>query len=231
MATCYRHPNRETGVSCSNCGNPICPDCMTATPVGMRCPECAGQQTRVHTAAHDVRPADRHLHAHRDLRAAVLRRRAARSAGAAGTRSSATSRCGARSWPRASTGGWSPPGSCTRGSCTSASTCTSCTGSGRRWSRRWATLRFAALYFASLLSGSFGALLLDPNAVTVGASGAVFGLMARGVRDAARARHQPDAVGPRHADPAQPRHHVPGPEHLDRRPPRRPDRRRDRRAR
>src|SRR5438309_2489956 len=48
MATCYRHPNRETGVSCSNCGRPICPDCMTPTPVGMRCPECAKQRTRVH---------------------------------------------------------------------------------------------------------------------------------------------------------------------------------------
>ena len=33
MAVCYRHKDRETGVSCSNCGNPICPDCMTATPV------------------------------------------------------------------------------------------------------------------------------------------------------------------------------------------------------
>jgi membrane associated rhomboid family serine protease len=38
-------------------------------------------------------------------------------------------------------------------------------------------VRFAALYFAALLAGSFGALLLDPNANTVGASGAVFGLM------------------------------------------------------
>jgi membrane associated rhomboid family serine protease len=37
--------------------------------------------------------------------------------------------------------------------------------------------RFLALYFTSLLAGSFGALLLSPNAVTVGASGAVFGLM------------------------------------------------------
>ena len=46
MATCYRHPNRETGVSCSNCGNPICPDCMTATPVGMRCPDCSRQRTQ-----------------------------------------------------------------------------------------------------------------------------------------------------------------------------------------
>src|ERR1700759_2661279 len=47
MATCYRHPSRETGVSCSNCGRPICPDCMTSTPVGMRCPECARQRTAV----------------------------------------------------------------------------------------------------------------------------------------------------------------------------------------
>src|SRR6516164_9292173 len=47
MATCYRHPSRETGVSCANCGRPICPDCMTTTPVGMRCPECAKQRTKV----------------------------------------------------------------------------------------------------------------------------------------------------------------------------------------
>ncbi|HEX9481830.1 MAG TPA: rhomboid family intramembrane serine protease [Solirubrobacteraceae bacterium] len=47
MATCYRHPSRETGVACSNCGRPICPDCMTTTPVGMRCPECSRQRTPV----------------------------------------------------------------------------------------------------------------------------------------------------------------------------------------
>ena len=46
--TCYRHPDRETGVSCSSCGRPICPECMTPTPVGMRCPECASQRTKVH---------------------------------------------------------------------------------------------------------------------------------------------------------------------------------------
>jgi membrane associated rhomboid family serine protease len=37
--------------------------------------------------------------------------------------------------------------------------------------------RFGALYFASLLGGSAVALLVDPLAFTVGASGAVFGLM------------------------------------------------------
>lgn len=50
MAVCYRHPGRETNVGCSNCGRPICPDCMTSTPVGMRCPECARQRTKVHRA-------------------------------------------------------------------------------------------------------------------------------------------------------------------------------------
>src|ERR1700716_4037061 len=49
MATCYRHSSRETGVSCSSCGRSICPDCMTPTPVGMRCPECAQQRTQVRT--------------------------------------------------------------------------------------------------------------------------------------------------------------------------------------
>ncbi|HQH22666.1 MAG TPA: rhomboid family intramembrane serine protease [Thermoleophilia bacterium] len=41
---CYRHPDRETGVSCSNCGRPICHECMIAAPVGFRCPECVRQQ-------------------------------------------------------------------------------------------------------------------------------------------------------------------------------------------
>ncbi len=38
-------------------------------------------------------------------------------------------------------------------------------------------LRFGAIYAVSLLTGSFGALLVTPHSPTVGASGAVFGLM------------------------------------------------------
>src|SRR5437868_11142720 len=49
MPVCYQHPSRETGVSCSSCGRPICPDCMTPTSVGMRCPECARERTKVRT--------------------------------------------------------------------------------------------------------------------------------------------------------------------------------------
>src|SRR5438105_5945211 len=39
---CYRHPDRETGLSCSECGRPICADCATFAPVGIRCPDHAG---------------------------------------------------------------------------------------------------------------------------------------------------------------------------------------------
>jgi membrane associated rhomboid family serine protease len=39
------------------------------------------------------------------------------------------------------------------------------------------TPRFLAVYFVSLLAGSFGALLLTPDSTTVGASGAIFGLL------------------------------------------------------
>jgi membrane associated rhomboid family serine protease len=43
--TCYRHPNRETGVSCAHCGRGLCPDCMVFTPVGIKCAEHAGVAT------------------------------------------------------------------------------------------------------------------------------------------------------------------------------------------
>jgi len=39
--TCYRHPGRETYLSCSDCGKPICADCSIDTPVGQKCPDCA----------------------------------------------------------------------------------------------------------------------------------------------------------------------------------------------
>ncbi|MCC9308021.1 rhomboid family intramembrane serine protease [Kitasatospora sp. RB6PN24] len=40
LPRCYRHPEQETGVSCSRCGRPICPRCMVDASVGFHCPEC-----------------------------------------------------------------------------------------------------------------------------------------------------------------------------------------------
>lgn len=38
---CYRHPKRETRVSCATCGRPICTECMVQTDVGIKCPDDA----------------------------------------------------------------------------------------------------------------------------------------------------------------------------------------------
>ena len=37
---CYWHPDLETGLSCSHCHKPICPNCMVQAHVGIRCQEC-----------------------------------------------------------------------------------------------------------------------------------------------------------------------------------------------
>ncbi|MFM9592557.1 rhomboid family intramembrane serine protease [Streptomyces scabiei] len=40
LPTCYRHPDRETGIRCTRCERPICPECMVSASVGFQCPEC-----------------------------------------------------------------------------------------------------------------------------------------------------------------------------------------------
>lgn len=38
---CYRHPDRPTRLACSRCGRPICAECSHDAAVGQLCPECA----------------------------------------------------------------------------------------------------------------------------------------------------------------------------------------------
>lgn len=42
--SCYRHPDRDTFLSCSRCARPICSACSTDATVGQRCPECLRQE-------------------------------------------------------------------------------------------------------------------------------------------------------------------------------------------
>ncbi|MFF7179903.1 rhomboid family intramembrane serine protease [Streptomyces sp. NPDC008121] len=37
---CYRHPDVETGIRCTRCEKPICPQCMVSASVGFQCPDC-----------------------------------------------------------------------------------------------------------------------------------------------------------------------------------------------
>jgi hypothetical protein len=43
---CVNHPQVETRLTCSSCGDPICPRCMVSTVVGQKCPSCARQSAR-----------------------------------------------------------------------------------------------------------------------------------------------------------------------------------------
>lgn len=182
METCYRHPDRETGVSCSSCGRPICPECMTPTPVGMRCPECARERTRVTRGA--LGPGRYDSPATYVLIGLNVLAYLAEIAGGAGGLSSATSSSvisdfGLRGvsvaegeWYRLLTGGFLHAGLFHIGFNMFALFIL-----GRLLEPAIGTPRFLALYFASLFAGAFGALALtNPAQLTVGASGAIFGL-------------------------------------------------------
>jgi membrane associated rhomboid family serine protease len=185
MAVCYRHPNRETGVSCSNCGKPICPDCMTATPVGMRCPDCSRQKTPVRTM--------RNVYADPTATYVLIGINVLLYLGtwmSGGDTSSVYIDLGTLG---SATFQGQPIG------VADGEVWRLVTGAflhdpsnplhllfnmyilywlGTMLEPVMGHVRFTALYFASLLAGSFGALVAEPNRLTVGASGAVFGLMA-----------------------------------------------------
>lgn len=173
MATCYRHPGRETGVSCSNCGNPICTDCMTATPVGMRCPDCAKQKTQVRVGAAAFAGGDPiATYVIMGICVAVF---------FLGGGNGAVFQDGALYGPAVDLGHdyWRlvTYGFLHGGIIHIAFNMILLFQLGTMLEPMLGRARFLGLYAAGLLGGACGALLLTPDQPTVGASGAVFGLM------------------------------------------------------
>jgi membrane associated rhomboid family serine protease len=184
--TCYRHPNRETGVSCSSCGRPICPECMTPTPVGMRCPECSRQRTKVvrnpqgAASGFWASPATYVLIAINVV--VYLVEIAGGSGGINNPSGSFVVDYGLfgpfvaeGEWYRLVTNGFLHASLLHIGFNMLLLYLL-----GRLLEPALGTPRFLVLYFASLLAGSFGVMIIDPNGLTVGASGAVFGLFGAG---------------------------------------------------
>jgi membrane associated rhomboid family serine protease len=187
---CYRHPDRETGLSCSECGRPICADCANFGPVGIRCPDHASVRARGPATRVKPRPV---------LRAPGI---------ALGTNSApvtytliainlviyligASQGAGfnnpggslyAKLWldaPQFHDGGW------WRLLTTMflhasvlhiAFNMFALWVIGRQVEQYLGSARYIGLYFVSGLAGSAGALLQTPG-VTVGASGAIFGIL------------------------------------------------------
>ncbi|WP_051132700.1 rhomboid family intramembrane serine protease [Nocardia paucivorans] len=40
IPVCVRHPDRSTGLSCTRCGRPACPECLRPASVGQHCVDC-----------------------------------------------------------------------------------------------------------------------------------------------------------------------------------------------
>jgi membrane associated rhomboid family serine protease len=183
MEVCYRHKNRETGVHCSNCGRPICPDCMTSTSVGMRCPECATQRTRARTMAST---SDEPMLTYLLIGINVLvflggALGGASATGGGGLGGSTLLTEGALSRDAVADGEYwrlLTSGFLHSGLFHLLFNMLSLWILGSMLEPAIGRLRFALIYLVSLLCGSFGALLLEPDGLTVGASGAIFGLMA-----------------------------------------------------
>ena len=179
MATCYRHPGRETGVSCSSCGRPICPDCMTPTPVGMRCPECSRERTQVRTiqSVSDDPVATYVLIA---MNVLAFVGSLAGGGGVAERGGGSVIENGALFGPAIADGEYwrlVSSGFLHAGLIHIGFNMYLLYVLGTMLEPAIGRARFLALYFTSLLGGSLGALLVNPDSLTVGASGAVFGLM------------------------------------------------------
>jgi membrane associated rhomboid family serine protease len=170
MATCYRHPSRETGVSCSNCGNPICPDCMTATPVGMRCPDCARQKTKTRSMQSvGVEPIATYVLI--AINVAVY----------FGAQSSAQTQNDLVLYGPAVANGdyWRliTSGFLHVEIVHILLNMLSLFWLGRLVEPALGHARYVGIYFASLLAGSLGVIILSNDEFTLGASGAIYGLL------------------------------------------------------
>jgi membrane associated rhomboid family serine protease len=192
MATCYRHPERETGLSCSDCGRPICTECMTMAPVGIRCPDHSGVPQGVDRVTTSVR------------RAAVEGGSGQLTKGLLAINvgvfllmvatGATLSRAGGPVYEwgalvvRARAGGelvglaegewWRLLSAAFlhHGIFHLGMNMLILYWIGTPLEMALGRARYLTIYFVSALAGSAGALLLSPGAVTVGASGAIFGI-------------------------------------------------------
>jgi len=182
---CYRHPDRETGLSCSECGRPICTECMTVAPVGLRCPDHAGGRATPVSFTRTMRGvkagATQGIVTYTLIAVNVLIYliTVAQGGGINSPGGSLFYKF-ALDGPDVANGGWWRL-------ITAAFLHANLLHIGFNMLFLWwigrpveaflGWWRYLLLYFVSGLAGSAGALVATPNALTVGASGAIFGVL------------------------------------------------------
>lgn len=193
---CYRHADRSAGVRCQRCERPICPSCMRQASVGFQCPECVAARPQ------RVIPAQGLFRGHGEvvvgkviialnvgvwLLMTVLGGNPYRASGP-------VLEYGATYGPLVVQGEWWRLASGAflhSGFIHLAMNMLLLWFLSQELEPALGRLRFALLYGVSLLGGSLGVMVLDPLAPTVGASGAVFGLMGALIVLQLRAKQNP----------------------------------------
>jgi membrane associated rhomboid family serine protease len=195
--TCYRHPDRVTGLSCSECGRPICTECMTMAPVGIRCPEHSGRPQGVQRVTHGVRRASfqgvgaRVTRVLIGLNVGVYIAQLLTGGGVNGVNSEiyekgvliAVARDSSGQLVGVAEGDWwrlLTAAFLHYGPFHLLLNMLALYWFGSLLEQRIGSGRFLLLYVVAGLAGSAGALALDPTTPTVGASGAIFGILGAG---------------------------------------------------
>ena len=197
ITTCYRHPDRRAGVTCQRCSRPICPSCMTPASVGFQCPECVKGAAKTSPVVNfrDIRASGRPIVTMALIAVNVL------AMVAVGLQGKSFMEGSGQLWEdgvligrdlvpsssgfgleaigvaegqvyRIVSGGFLHAGLLHLGMNMLLLYLL-----GTQLEPLLGRLRFFTLYVACLIAGSFGVMLVQPTSVTVGASGAIFGLM------------------------------------------------------
>ena len=187
--TCYRHPDRVTGLSCSECGRPICTECMTMAPVGIRCPEHSGKPQGVQRVTRGVRRASfegagaKVTRVLIGLNVGVYVAELVQGGGVYGTASTVYEK-GVLWAPFVAQGDWwrlLTAAFLHYGPFHLLLNMLGLYWFGSLLEQRIGSGRFVLLYVVSGLAGSAGALVVSPTNPTVGASGAIFGILGAGL--------------------------------------------------
>jgi membrane associated rhomboid family serine protease len=187
---CYRHPRTETAVACSSCGRPICTECMVFAAVGIKCPECAGQPTGAARTATRARTGAAEGGGYVvtkifiGINIAVFLAQGLQTGSFGNTGGGELFQRGALYGPLVADGEWwrlVTSGFLHGGLIHIFFNSIMLWWFGRPLELLLGRGRFVGIYLVSLLAGSAGALLVRPDVPTIGASGAVFGILGAGL--------------------------------------------------
>lgn len=182
MQACYRHPDRPGGIVCQRCDRPICTSCMHQASVGFHCPECTKQGAQqVYQGLGSLRVPPVFTQAIIAINVAVFVLGVVLGGASSLTGGRATQMqidyglWAGGIWDgelyRLVTSGFLHAGIIHLGF-----NMWILWVLGQAVEQMGGRAKIAGIYFVSMLAGGLGALVLSPGGLTVGASGAIFGL-------------------------------------------------------